>query len=369
LKPKEIKMSKKIKLFDPVIGSEEKKALLSVLNSKFWASGSGSGNVKKFENEFKKYTQSKTCVAVNSGTAALNLALSLFDVKNKEVILPSLSFVSTAHCVLENGGIPVFVDIEPDTLCINPEKIEEKVSKKTVAILPVHFGGMPCNLDKINKIAKSYNLDIIEDAAHAVGTIWNKSEKIGSHGAAVCFSFHPVKNLAMPTGGAVSINHKNYEKFAKILSSRRWCGITNRKETDYDVKEIGNNYYMNEFSAAIGLEQLKKLNKLNNIRKTTAEKYSKEINLESKMQFNHNCSYHLYWILVKNRENFRRNLFEQGIETGTHYKPIHLMKMYDDGTSLPITEKIGKQIVTIPVHPNLSNAEIKKIISCVNKYS
>ena len=361
-------MKNKIKLFDPVIDSSEKKALLKTFDSKFWASGSGSGNVQKFENKFKKYTQSETCVAVNSGTAALNLALSLFNIKNKQVILPSFSFVSTAHCVIENGGIPIFVDIEPNTLCIDPVKIKHVISKNTTAIIPVHFGGMPCNIDKINKIAKSFNLDIIEDAAHAVGTTWKNSEKIGSHGAAVCFSFHPVKNLAMPTGGLISLNHKNHEKFKQLLFSRRWCGITNRKETDYDVKEIGNNYYMNEFSAAIGLAQLKKLDKLNKIRRKTAKKYSQEINLESKMPFDHNCSYHLYWILVKNRENFRQKLANNGIETGTHYKPIHKMKMYKQNRKLPITEKIGKEIVTIPIHPNLTYSEINFIIKTINKF-
>ena len=115
-----------------------------------------------------------------------------------------MSFVSTAHCIVENGGIPIFVDIEPDTLCIDPKKIKQAVSKNTAAIIPVHFGGMPCNLDKIHNIAKSFNLDIIEDAAHAVGTKFGR-KKIGTHGSAVCFSFHPVKNLAMPTGGLISI--------------------------------------------------------------------------------------------------------------------------------------------------------------------
>jgi len=300
-------MKKQIKLFDPVIDSTEKKAILKVLNSRFWASGSGSGNVLKFENKFKKYIQSKSCVAVNSGTAALNLAFSLFDIKNKEVILPSLSFVSTAHCIVENGGIPIFVDIEPDTLCIDPKKIKQSVSKNTAAIIPVHFGGMPCNLDKIHKIAKSFNLDIVEDAAHAVGTTWKNFEKIGSHGSAVCFSFHPVKNLAMPTGGLISINHKNHKKFKQLLFSRRWCGITDRKETDYDVKELGWNYYMNEFSAVIGLTQLKKLDKLKKIRKSIAKKYQQKIELENKMPYDHNCSYHLYWILVNNRKNSGKN--------------------------------------------------------------
>jgi dTDP-4-amino-4,6-dideoxygalactose transaminase len=361
-------MKKKIKLFDPTIDLSERKALLKIFDSKFWASGSGSGNVQKFENEFKNYIKSKSCIAVNSGTAALNLALSLFDIKNKEVILPSMSFVSTAHCIIENGGKPVFVDIESDTLCIDPKKIKQVISKNTTAIIPVHFGGMPCNLDKIYNIGKSFNLDIIEDAAHAVGTTWKNFERIGTHGTAVCFSFHPVKNLAMPAGGLISLNHKNHKAFEKILHSRRWCGITNRKQTYYDVKEIGWNYYMNEFSAAIGLQQLKKLDKLNKIRKKTAKKYSKQINLQSKMPFDDNCSYHLYWILVKNRENFRQKLTNKGIETGTHYKPIHKMKMYNTSKKLPITEKIGKEIVTIPIHPNLTSSEINKIISTINHF-
>ena len=359
-------MKKQIKLFDPSIDSSEKKALAMVLQSKFWASGSGTGHVKQFEDKFQNYVKAQSCVAVNSGTAALNLAFSLFDIKNKEVILPSLSFVSTAHCIMENGGIPVFVDIQPDTLCIDPEKIKQKISKKTVAILPVHFGGMSCDLNKI-QFAKSSNLLIIEDAAHAAGTKFN-NKKIGSHGTIVCFSFHPVKNLAMPTGGLLAINHKNHEKFKEKLFSRRWCGISNRKSTDYDVKEIGWNYYMNEFSAVIGLAQLKKLDKLNYIRKKIAKKYFNEINLESKMPFNLNCSYNLYWILVKNRHKFRQNLANHGIETGTHYKPIHKMKMYETSIQLPVTEKIGKEIVTIPIHPNLKASEINKIISTINRF-
>ena len=163
-------MKKIIKLFDPIVDSSERKSILKVFDSKFWASGSGVGYVKKFENEFKNYIKSDACIAVNNGTAALNLAFSLFDIKNKQVILPSMSFVSTAHCVIENGGVPIFVDIDPNTLCIDPTKIKRAISKNTAAILPVHFGGMPCNLDEIHKIAKNNNLHIIEDAAHAIGT-------------------------------------------------------------------------------------------------------------------------------------------------------------------------------------------------------
>ena len=357
-----------IKLFDPAINSKEKKAIVKVLEGKFWASGSGSGLVSKFENEFKKYIKSDACIGVNSGTAALNLALSLFDVKNKEVILPSMSFVSTAHCIVENKGIPVFVDIKQDSLCIDPKKIETAITKKTAAIIPVHFGGMPCEMNEILRISKQHKLEIIEDAAHSVGTKFN-NQKIGRHGTAVCFSFHPVKNLAMPTGGLISINHKDHKKLRQILFSRRWCGITNRKNTEYDVKELGWNYYMNEFSAAVGLEQLKKIEKLNGIRRKIARKYDEGINIETKIPLDENCSYHLYWILVKNRQKFRNKLQEKGIETGTHYKPIHLMSMYKKNNSLPITEKVGKQIVTIPIHPNLKENEIKKVIKYVNEFS
>ena len=361
-------MKKKIKLFDPVIGKDEKQKIFQVLESKFWASGAGKGNVLKFENQFKKYLGSDDCIAVNSGTSALNLALSLINIKNKEVILPSLSFVSTAHAVIINGGTPVFVDIEPETMCIDPNEIQKSITPKTTAILPVHFGGFPCNLKDIQNIAEKHNLTIIEDAAHAVGAIYN-NKKIGNHGTAVCFSFHPVKNLAMPTGGLISINHKNHKQFRKTLLARRWCGITDRIGSEYNVKELGWNYYMNEFSAVIGLAQLKKLNRLNNIRKNIAKFYDNQIDVEHKTVFNKDCSYHLYWILVKNRKKFREKMWKAGIETGTHYKPIHTMKMYQNHTVLLNTERVGKQIVTIPIHPNLKTFEMDKIVSSINKFA
>ena len=358
----------KIKLFDPVIGINEKRAIIKVLKSKFWASGSGSGNVLEFEEKFRQYIDSDSCVAVNSGTAALNLSLSLIDIKNYEVILPSLSFVSTANAIILNGGKPVFVDVDPNTLNIDPEKIENSISAKTKMILPVHFGGLPSNLEKIRSLSKKYNLKIVEDAAHAAGASYN-TKKIGSHSTAICFSFHPVKNLAMPTGGLISINNKQHKKFRQLLLARRWCGITDRKETNYDVKELGWNYYMNEFSAAIGLEQLKKLDKLNNIRKKIAKRYSRELKIETKMPYQTDCSYHFYWILVKNRNVLRKKLSKYGIETGTHYKPIHTFSLYRSKIKLKITENVGKQIVILPCHPNLKKYEIDKIIKLTNKFS
>ena len=155
-----------------------------------------------------KYVGSKDCIAVSNGTAALHLALSLFDIKNKEVLVPSLTFVSSVSSIVYNGGKPVFVDVDPKTGCIDISDMEKKISKKTGAIVIVDFAGMPCDIKNIKKIANDNNLPVIEDAAHSAGSTYN-GKRIGSHFDAVCFSFHPVKNLAMPTGGAVCINGKN----------------------------------------------------------------------------------------------------------------------------------------------------------------
>lgn len=356
----------KIKLFDPYIDKAEKLAVERVLASHFWASGSGTGEVRKFERNFAKYVGSKSCVALNSGTAALNLALSMYNIKNKEVILPSLSFVSTANAVVENGGIPKFVDVDEKTLCIDPQEISKAISKKTKIILPVHFAGFPANLLQIIKLCKEHQLSLIEDAAHAAGAVY-KNKKIGSHGEMVCFSFHPVKNLAMPTGGLISINRKDHWKISKILKEKRWCGISNRTGVNYDVKNVGWNYYMNEFSAAIGLEQLKKLDKANNIRKNIAKKYHDNISLEDKMPFDNGCSYHFYWIRIKNRTLFRKRLSEKGIETGIHYRPIHTFSFYKSKVRIPLTEKVGREIVSLPTHPNLNEGEVEKIIKTVNE--
>ncbi len=357
-----------IKLFSPTTNDLEIKCVTKTLKSGFWASGAGTGNVLKFEKLFEKYTNSKKCIAVNSGTAALHLALSLFDIKNKEVILPSLSFVSTAHAILYNGGIPIFADVKKDTLCLDPESVEKKITSKTKMILPVHFGGFPCNMKSFLDIKKENKIILVEDAAHAAGADY-KNKKIGEISDAVCFSFHPVKNLAMPAGGAITLNGKKVKQNEKILKSKRWCGITNRKGTEYDVSYLGLNYYMTEFSAAIGIIQLKKLDKMNERRRKIAKFYNNRINTNKKIPLNLDCSYHLYWILVKNRKELIKKMNENGIEIGTHYKPIHKMKFYKNKLKLPITDEISTRIITIPMHPNLTEENIDKIAKLINKYA
>jgi len=354
-----------IKLFSPAFDSLEIKSATRTLKSGFWASGAGIGNVSKFEDKFRRYTNSQECVAVDSGTAALHLALSVLEVKNKEVLVPSITFASTVHAIKYNGGIPIFVDIELDTLCIDPNDLKNKITKKSKVILPVHFGGYPCNMKLLKKIAKKNSLFIVEDAAHACGAKY-KGKKIGSIGDLTCFSFHPIKNLAMPKGGAITINTKNKNQLKKRLNSLRWCGISNRIDSDYDITELGFNYYMDEISAAIGIEQLKKVDKFNDYRFKIAKRYDVELNVNEKIPLNKECSYHLYWILVKNRKKFIQNMKAKGIETGIHYYPVHKMSLYKSKMTLPNTEKVGKEIVTLPIHPNLSEKDVDFIIRNVN---
>lgn len=361
-------MKKIIKLFDPYVTKKEEKYLLTTLRSGNWASGAGSKFVNLFEKKFQEYIGAKSCIAVNSGTAALHLALSVSDVSKKEIVLPSLTFVSTAHAALYNDAKVKFVDIEPNTLCLDPDQVKKMITKQTRVILPVHFGGMPADLSSLQALAEQTNAILIDDAAHAVGAKFH-NKKIGYWGSLSCFSFHPVKNLAMPTGGLIAINDKNYKQIRKTLLSRRWCGITDRKDVNYDIKEIGWNFYMNEFSAAIGLAQLSVLDKLNKKRLNVAKKFHKKLNVEKKMLLNSDCSYHFYWILVRDRDQFRKKMAEAGIETGIHYKPVHKMTMYRNAVRLPVTDQVSQQIVTLPTHPNLTEENIDKIIDCVNKYS
>ena len=328
-----------IKLFQPDIDEEEEQEVIKVLRSGNWASGSGNGKVKQFEDELAKYLGCKNVVAVNSGTAALHLALSLLDIKGKEVILPSLSFVSTANAILYNGGIPVFADVERKTLCLNPDNVN--IRDNTACVLPVHFGGLKAKTD--------YPI-IVEDSAHRI--VRNSVDNIS------CFSFHPVKNLAMPTGGAIASN-QNLDK----LRDRRWCGITDREGSDYDVRELGWNYYMNEISAAIGLVQLRKLDKMNGRRNQIAKRYSEE--LPNCMPYDVDCPYHLFWILVEHRDAFRKKMYENGIETGIHYKPIDRFSLYTK-SDLPVTDMVADKIVTLPIHAKLSDDDLDKVIKSAN---
>ena len=360
-------MRNKIKLFSPKSNNLEIKRIVKTLKSGFWSSGAGIGNVLEFENNFMKKIKAQECVAVDSGTAALHLALNVLDIQKKEVLVPSLTFASTINAIKYNGGIPIFVDVNLETLCIDTVDLEKKITNKSKIILPVHFGGYSCNMKFLKKIARNHSLFIVEDAAHACGAKYD-GKNIGSLGDFTCFSFHPVKNLAMPKGGAITINTKNAKYFKNKLNSLRWCGISNRSGSNYDITELGYNYYMDEISAAIGIEQLKKIDKFNDYRFKIAKRYDNELKVSEKIPLNKECSYHLYWILVKNRKKFMNSMNSKGIEVGTHYHPVHKMSLYKSKIRLPNTEKVGKEIVTLPIHPNLSKKELDFVIKNVNEF-
>jgi len=361
-----LKRNKIIKLFEPFVGEDEIKATSTVLKGKFWASGAGTGKVSQFENALTKYVGCKKSVAVNSGTAALHLSLYILGIQNKEVLVPTITFVSTAHAAIYNNAKPKFVDVDEATLCIDIEDFEKKITKNSAVVIPVHFGGMSCNLKQIHKLAKDYKIHVVEDAAHACGSSYY-GKKIGSHSELVCFSFHPVKNLSMPSGGAISLNSSLHE--VESLNSLRWCGISKRSGTSYDIDSVGWNYYMNEIAASIGLVQLKQIEKLNSKRQKIAKNYAKYINVENKMPFAKDCNYHLYWIRVKNRDEFMKKMKKAGIETGIHYKPLHLMSYYKNSVRLQRSEKVWKEIVSLPMHPNLTDNDVEKVIKNVNRLS
>ena len=172
----------------------------------------------------------------------------------------------------------------------------------------------------------------------------------------------------MPKGGAITINGKNKLKIKNKLNSLRWCGIDKRKNSFYNITALGYNYYMDEISAAIGIEQLKKVDVSNNARRKIAKRYNSEIKSVEKMPMENNSSYHLYWIRVKNRNQFIKNMALNKIEVGTHYKPAHLMSYYKSKIKLPVTERISNEIVTLPIHPNLTNANLNFIIKSVNTF-
>ena len=361
-------MSRKIiKLFSPSIDDKEITASNKVLKSKFWTSGAGTGKVLEFEKKFAKFIDSRGCVAVDSGTSALHLALNVLDVKNKEVAVPSLTFVSTVHSIIHNGGIPIFIDVDSSTLCMDTDDLERKISHKTKVIIPVHIGGLPCDMYKIKKIGKQNGSHVLDDAAHACGANYGE-KKIGSIAELTCFSFHPVKNLAMPKGGAITINSKNSSVLKEKLNSLRWCGIGDRKGPFYDIKDFGFNFYMDEVSAAIGLVQLKKLDQMNNKRKKIAKQYFSELKIEGKMPYDKDSSYHLYWIRVKNRQKFIKYMNESKIEVGIHYKPVHMMKRYKVNASLKNTERVWPEIISLPIYPDLTDNQLEYITKKVNNF-
>jgi perosamine synthetase len=365
-----------IPVFKPSYSKEELKAVKEVFESGWIGLGP---KTKEFEDRFAEYIGVNYAVATNSATAALHLALKVIEIEGKEVITTPITFVSTNHAILYNNGIPVFADIYPDTLNINPQEIKKLITKKTKAIILVHYGGHPCDMEPIMEIARDYGLVIIEDAAHACGAEY-KGRKAGSLGQIGCFSFHAVKNLATGDGGMITTNdEKVYQRLLKL----RWMGISKdtwaREDEEmsyswyYNVEEVGFKCHMNDITAAIGIVQLAKLEKMNERRKRLFNVYNEKLQglkwIETPVVQNYaRSAYHNYVIKSKKRDDLNSFLKERGIATGVHYIPNNHYSMFKDCRGpTPIAEKVWRRLLTLPLYPDLKEEEVGKIVSAIKE--
>lgn len=342
------------------ISSQLGKAIDRVLESGWFIFGE---ELEGFEKEFSKYIGSKYGVGVNSGSDALFLAVKALGIgEGDEVITVSHTFISTVDAVVRNGARPVFVDIDPDTYCIDVTKIETAITDKTRAILPVHLYGHPADMGSIMEIAKKHKLCVIEDVCQAHGAEY-KGKKAGSIGTVGCFSFYPAKNLGAYGDGGIVVT--NDEKLAERLKMSRNYGQPKKYYHDF----VGVNSRLDEIQAAILRVKLNHLDEWNGRRRRIAKLYHKffedsDIVVPVEKEYAHHA-YHLYVIRHKDRDNLQQYLLQNGIQTQIHYPiPVHKQKAYSDSGSdaqLPVTEKVCNEILSLPMHPWLSKDEIEEI--------
>jgi dTDP-4-amino-4,6-dideoxygalactose transaminase len=353
-----------ITIAKPVIGEEEKAAVMSVLNSGMVAQGP---KVKELEEQFAKYIGVKHAIAVSSGTAGLHTAVASLGIgKYDEVITVPFTFVATANSIIMTGAKPRFVDVREDTFCINIDQVKKAICAKTKAILAVDLYGQTCDYDALRELANKYNLKIIEDAAQAHGANY-KGRQAGNLGDIGVFSFYATKNLQCAEGGMITTND---DKLADFCRRFRHHG----QSATYEYDMLGYNYRMTDIQAAIALEQLKKLEKFNARRNEIANKYNEAFSkLDIKLPVKTPGSthvYHQYTLRVKDRDAVMTHLKTKGIGCGIYYpKPLHLQPQFIKlKCKCPISEKLSKEVLSLPVHPSLTNEEVDYVISCVKEF-
>jgi perosamine synthetase len=359
-----------IPIAKPFIGDEEIKEVEAVLKSGFIAQGP---KVAEFEGKFADYISTRHAIATSSGTTALHVALLCAGIgKGDEVITTPFSFAATANSVLYVGAKPVFADIDPKTYNINPEKIEDAITDKTKAIMPVHLYGQPADMDHICKIAEDHDLKIIEDAAQAHGAVYH-GRKVGSIGDMGCFSFYPTKNITTGEGGVITTDDDAFDRDARALRAH---GESER----YEHVILGYNFRMTDIAAAIGVVQLKRLDEFNEKRIENAEYLTEHINTIEGIEppyvaENVKHVFHQYTIRVKDsrRDELKEFLNNEGIGTGIHYpKPIYKQKLYENlgyVAECPEAEKAAAEVLSIPVNPTLSAEDLGKIVSVLEDAS
>jgi perosamine synthetase len=367
------------------LDEEDIQAVIEVLRSDYLTTGP---KIKEFEQKFADYVGAKYAVAIANGIAALHAVCYAAGIREgDEVITTPITFAASASCVLHCGGTPVFADIDPKTYNIDPEEIRKKITPKTKAIIPVHFTGQPCDMDEIHKIAKEYNLIVIEDAAHALGAEY-KGRKIGSISDMTTFSFHPVKHITTGEGGMITTND---EELYKKLILFRTHGITRNNELlhnqdegpwYYEQLDLGYNYRITDIQCALGISQLKKLEKFVARRREIADQYNKAFKeLEGVVipyqdQYS-DSSWHLYIIKLEldKLKVGRKEIFEVlkalNIGVNVHYIPVYYFPYYQKlgyGKGLcPNAEYLYERIITLPLFPQMTDVAVERVINSVCK--
>jgi len=340
----------------------------------------------EFEKAFNKYIGSKYSVAVNSCTAALHLALKSINLQaGDEVIIPTMTFASSGEVVCYFGAKPVLVDVEKNTHNIDISKIEKIITSKTKAIIPVHYGGQPCDMDEIMEIAKKYNLYVIEDAAHSLPAYY-KGKKIGTIGDITCFSFYATKTLTTGEGGMVTTKNSEWAEKIKILrlhgiSKDAWKRYSKEGSWYYEITDLGYKYNMTDVQAALGISQLKKVERMWKMRQEIARKYNNtfgslpEITIPF-IKSNRTTAWHLYVIKLNggalkiDRNRFIEELGKRGINTSVHFIPLHRHPFYrkkicSKSENFPNADWIYERIISLPIYPGMKKNEVETVIEAV----
>ena len=355
-------MSDKIPVAKPLIGEEERAAVDAVLRSGGIAQGP---EVAAFESEFSSaMVEGRTCVATNSGTSSLHLGLSAAGIgAGDEVIVPSFTFAATANAVALTGATPVFVDIEPDYFCVDPAAVEAAVTERTAGIMPVHLFGHPAAMTALEDVARRHGLALFEDAAQAHGASLD-GRMVGTFGAFAMFSFYPTKNMTSGEGG---MNACADEEIADRIRLLRNQGMKAR----YQNELVGHNARMTDINAAIGRVQLQRLPDWNSRRQANASFY--DANLDGvgipPVADGAVHVYHQYTIRVgEDRDGFAKALdAEHGVGSGVYYPvPVHRLPAYDQQLDLPVTEQAAREVLSLPVHPDLDAAALERVVHAVN---
>ncbi|MBM0256505.1 DegT/DnrJ/EryC1/StrS aminotransferase family protein [Micromonospora sp. 4G55] len=348
-----------IPLTHPYVGDAEIAAVVRVMRSGHLVQGA---QVAAFEDEFTAVVGKRTCVAVSSGTSALHLALLACGIgPGDEVIVPSFTFGATAHAVVHAGATPVFADIAPETLTLDPDAVSAAITTRTAAIVPVHLFGHPAAMDRLVALAARHHLALVEDAAQAAGAALDGTP-IGSFGHAAAFSFYPTKNMHSIEGGMVATSDIQTAQRLRLLRNQ---GLSGR----YEYEVVGYNARMTDVAAAVGRTQLASL------AWWTARRRANAAYLDDHLQGvatptvapGADPVYHQYVVRADNRDLLRERLASVGIQTGVHYPlPVHRSHAYARPYELPHTERAATEVLSLPVHPHLTTTELAYLAEQVN---